>query len=150
MSTQSKSGKDAGSVACWPIGDPVDPRSVRERPRTPIRRSYAGSCALAHLALDVLALVADALALVGLGRALLADDRRSLPDELLRDALDDHAGRLRHFEFDAVRRGDGNRVGVADGQLEVLALQLGAIADALDLQPLFEARRHTLDHVRDQ
>ena len=60
--------------------------------------------ALAHLALDVLALVANALALVRLGRALLADDRGGLADELLGDALDDHPRRLGHFELDALRR----------------------------------------------
>jgi hypothetical protein len=30
MDAQGKLGKDAMSVACWPIGDPVDRRSVRE------------------------------------------------------------------------------------------------------------------------
>src|SRR2546422_601799 len=59
------------------------------------------SCALAHFPGDVLALVADALALVGLGRALLADVGRDLADELLRDALHDDSCRLRHLELDA-------------------------------------------------
>ena len=35
-------------------------------------------------------------------------------------------------------------------QLEVGAAQLGAVADALDLQALLEALRHALDHVRDE
>src|ERR1017187_8965509 len=117
MSTQSKLAKDAGCEVC----------PGHERLRTQVQRSYACSCALADLALDVLALVANPLALVGLGRALLADDRRGLPDELLGDPLHDDARRLRHFELDALRRGNRNRMGVADGELEVLALQLCAI-----------------------
>ena len=41
-------------------------------------------------------------------------------------------------------------VRVADLQLEVVALERGAVADALDLEPLLEALRDALDHVRDQ
>ena len=39
---------------------------------------------------------------------------------------------------------------VADGELEVLALQLRAVADALDLQALLVAVGDALDHVRDE
>src|SRR6185437_3399246 len=105
------------------------------------------SCALPNLSLHVLALVANALALVRLGRALLADDRRRLAHELLGDAPHDHARRLWHLELDAVGGCDRHGVRVADGQLQVLALQLRAVADALDLQTLLVARRDTLDHV---
>src|ERR1700710_669103 len=39
---------------------------------------------------------------------------------------------------------------IADLQLDVFALQRGAIADALDLEALLEALSDALDHVRDQ
>src|SRR4051794_29421352 len=65
-----------------------------------------------------------------------------------RDPLHDDARRLRDLELDAVRRLDRDRVRVAEGELEVAALELGAIADALDLQALLEARGDALDHVR--
>ena len=41
-------------------------------------------------------------------------------------------------------------VGVADRQHEVLALLLGLVADALDLQRLLVAVGHALDHVGEQ
>ena len=41
-------------------------------------------------------------------------------------------------------------MGVADGELEVFALQRRAVADALDLKALLEARGDALDHVGDQ
>ena len=55
-----------------------------------------------------------------------------------------------HLELDSVRRFDRHRVRVAERQLEVLALELGAVADALDLEALLEAGGHALDHVRDE
>src|ERR1051325_9679767 len=93
-------------------------------------RTDYGSCALTNLPGDVLALVADALAFVGLRRPLLADDGGDLADRLLGDALDDDARRLGHLELDPVGGLDRHRVRVAEGELEVLALELGAIADA--------------------
>src|SRR5919204_4029739 len=112
--------------------------------------SPTDSCALPDLPGHVLALVADALALVGLRRALLADVGGDLADLLLGDAPDDHARGLGHLELDAVRRLDGDRVRVAERELEVLALELRAVADALDLQALLEAVGDALDHVRHQ
>src|SRR4051812_15802596 len=108
------------------------------------------SCALPDLPGHVLALVADALALVGLRRALLADVGRDLADDLLGDALDHDARGLRHLEGDALRRLDRHRVRVAQRKLEVASLELRAVADALDLERLGEADRDALDHVRDQ
>src|SRR3954468_5156666 len=81
--------------------------------------SWRRSCPLAHLPGDVLALVADALALVGLGRALLADVGGPLAHELLVDAPYDHARGLGHLELDAVGRLHRHGVGVAERQLEV-------------------------------
>src|SRR3954467_12990392 len=106
--------------------------------------------ALGGLPGDVLALVADALALVGLRRPLLADDGGDLADLLLGVALDDHARRLGHLELDPLRSRDLDGVRVAERELEVGALERGAVADALDLQRLGEAGGDALDHVRDQ
>src|SRR6185312_6761377 len=108
------------------------------------------SCALPDLPADVLALVADALALVRLRRAHLAHLGGDLADRLLVDALDDHLGRGRHLERDPLRRLQHDGMGVADVQLEVDAPQRGAIADTLDLEALREAVRDALDHVGDQ
>src|SRR5689334_15727952 len=74
--------------------------SIHEpRPHWSLRQAY-GSCALPDLPADVLALVADALALVGLGRAHLPDLGGGLPDGLLVDAAHDHLGGRRHLELD--------------------------------------------------
>src|SRR5215212_3007543 len=108
------------------------------------------SCALTNLPGDVFALVADALALVGLRRPLLADDGGDLADLLLGVALDDHARRLRDLELDPLRRLDRHGVRVAQRELEVDALELGAVADALDLERLAEAVGDPRDHVGDQ
>src|SRR5690348_4894520 len=105
---------------------------------------------LADLPADVLALVADALALVRLGRAHLADLGGRLADHLLVGSLDEDLRRRRHLEGDALARLDRDRVGVADVELEVGALERGAVADTLDLQLLLEALRDALDHVRDE
>src|SRR3954471_8173513 len=114
-----------------------------------LRRVY-GSCPLTDLSSDVLALVADALALVRLRRANLADLGRGLADDLLVDAAHDDLGRHGHLELDALARLDLDRVRVADLQLEVGARHRGAVADTLDLEALLEAVGDALDHVRDQ
>src|SRR3954468_4282554 len=114
-----------------------------------LRRVY-GSCPLTDLSPDVLALVADALALVRLRRANLADLGRGLADDLLVDAAHDDLGRHGHLELDALARLDLDGVRVADLQLEVGARHRRAVADTLDLEALLEALRDALDHVRDQ
>src|SRR5215208_1148879 len=108
------------------------------------------SCPLTDLPGHVLALIADALALVGLRRTLLADDRGHLADGLLGDAAHDHAGGLRDLEVDSLGSVQLDRVRIAERQDELAALQLSAVADALDLQALLEAVGDALDHVRDQ
>src|SRR5205807_9155822 len=105
---------------------------------------------LADLPADVLALVADALALVRLGRAHLADLGGRLPDHLLVRALDEDLRRRRHLEGDALARLDRDGVRIADAQLEIRALERGAVAHALDLELLLEALRDALHHVRDE
>src|SRR5262249_41186366 len=105
---------------------------------------------LPHLTANVLALVADALALVGLGRAHLADLSRDLADLLLVDALNGDLRRRGNLEGDALRRVDDDRVRVADVELERRPAQRRAVAHALDLELLLEALGHALDHVRDE
>src|SRR5919199_786376 len=105
--------------------------------------------ALARSASSSPARVACSIGL-GLRRALLADVRGGLADELLGDPLHDDARRLRDLELDAVRRLDRDRVRVAERELKVAALELRAVADALDLEALLEAGGHALDHVRDE
>src|SRR6266508_4018724 len=103
--------------------------------------------ALPRLAADVLVDVADALALVRLGLADLADVGRHLADELLVGAPDDDAGRDGHLEGDPLERLDV-AFGYADHhvvdqrpgepvQRAVLALVVGTrdrelVADARD------------------
>src|SRR5207247_8233718 len=103
------------------------------------RERSACSCALAHLPPDVLALVADALALVRLRRTHRAHLGRGLPDLLLVDALDDDLRRDRHLEADPCARLDHDRVRIADRELEIVASERGAVANALELQALLDA-----------
>src|SRR5687767_11731313 len=107
-----------------------------------IVRPRSGAGRLAGLASDALAFVLDALALVRLGRALLADVRRHLADENLVDAGDEHLGRALGREGDALGRGELDGVRVAELQDELLAVHVGAVAGAGDLERLPEARAH--------
>src|SRR3954447_5053330 len=103
---------------------------------------------LSDLAADVLAGVAHALALVGLGLAELADVRGDLTDELLVDALDAEAGRAVHGEGDAFGSLEGDRVAVAELELQLgRALGQDAVPDADDLELLLVALGHADDHV---
>src|SRR5689334_4755456 len=76
---------------------------------------------LSDLADDVLAGVANALALVRLGRAPLADLGGDLADLLLARAADDDLRRLRHLERDPLGR--LHRDGMAEAELH---LEIGA------------------------
>src|SRR5262245_47182748 len=105
---------------------------------------------LAGLAADVLARVADALALVRLGLARGADLRGDLADELLVDADDRQAGGVLDLERDALGRVDLDGMAVAQAQLKLLAILRGAIADAGDLEALAVAIGHADDHVVDE
>src|SRR5262245_6774330 len=106
---------------------------------------------LAGLAEDALVGVADALALVGLGLADLADVGRHLAHELLVEPLDRDAGGRGNLERDALGRVDRDWVREAELQLELRrALGDGAVADADDLELPGEAGRHAGDHVRDE
>src|SRR6476620_4685772 len=105
---------------------------------------------LAGLAADVLAGVARALALVGLRLAGGTDLGGDLADQLLVDADDREAGRVLDFEGDALGRVDLDLVAVAQVELELLAAQCRAVADAGDLEALPIAVGHADDHVIDQ
>src|SRR6266511_3226338 len=107
--------------------------------------------ALPRLAADVLVDVADALALVRLGLADLADVGRHLTDELLVGAPDDDAGRDGHLEGDPLGRLDRHRVRVADLELELRRpLGLHPVPDADDLELLDVALGYADHHVVDQ
>src|SRR3977135_4524327 len=111
--------------------------AAARRPGSPEWRPRAASppsCSLTDLPGDVLALVADPLALVRLRLALLADVGGHLTDLLLRGAANDDPGRQRDLELNPLRGLDRHRMGVAERQLQVPATQLRAVADALDLQ----------------
>src|SRR6476620_3813740 len=106
---------------------------------------------LSDLAADLLARVADALALVGLGLAQLADLGGRLTDELLVDASDAEPGRTLDGEGDAVGRVERDRVAVAELELQLgRALGQHPVTHADDLEPLLVAVGHADDHVVDQ
>src|SRR5690348_16209876 len=88
------------------------------------------------LSAHVLAFVADAFALVRLGRADLADLSGRLADHLLVRALDEDLRRRCHLEADPGARLDRDGMRVPDVELEVGALERSAVADALDLELL--------------
>src|SRR5262245_52727563 len=86
------------------------------------------SLLLAFLAEDVFAGVLDALALVGLGRPVIANLGSYLADLLLVDAGHHDLGGLRRRDRDAVRDRVVDLVAVAELELQVLALHGGTIA----------------------
>src|SRR5690349_15329416 len=104
---------------------------------------------LAFLAHDALAGILHALALVGLGTAILADFRGHLADLLLVDARHGDFRRLRHGDRDARRGLIDDVVAEAQRELQVLALQRCTIADAADLELLLEAFLHAVQDVDD-
>src|ERR1700722_14199683 len=105
---------------------------------------------LALLAEDELARILDALALVGLGRPVVADIRRHLADLLLVDAGHHDLDRLRGHDGDAIGNRMDDVVAVAERDLQVLALHARPIADAGDLQPPLEALADAGDQIGDQ
>src|SRR5882724_7118862 len=110
------------------------------------------SLLLAFLAVDVLAAVADAFALVGLGWTRGADLGGDLPHPLLVDAgdLDDFLLGARDLHVDARRDLVDHIVAEAHLQLQgVLALQRGAESHAVDLQRVRIALGHPFDQIED-
>src|SRR5690606_32742789 len=104
---------------------------------------------LAFLADDLLASIANALALVRLRFAILADLGGNLANHLLVDARNGDFGRLADGERNALRRLVDDVMAETESQLQVLALHGGTVADAGDLELLFEAFLHTLEDIDD-
>src|SRR5450631_1950468 len=102
---------------------------------------------LSDLAADLLACIANALALVRIGLAQLANVRGDLADELFVDALDREAGGVLNDEGDALRRLDGDRVAVAKCELEVAPLDGHPVTGAVNLQLLLIALSDAEHHV---
>src|SRR5256714_2298013 len=106
---------------------------------------------LALLAADDFLGVLDALALVRLGWPHLADLRGGEPHQVLVGALHRDPVRLRVvLGADAFGQREADRVREADDELDLLALQLGLVAHARDVQRALEPLRDALDHVGDQ
>src|SRR5436190_2069687 len=127
-------------------------RSVRRSNWFILPSMGPASLLLAFLALDVLALVADAFALIGLGRARGADHGGHLADLLLVDARhrDDLLLGAAHFDLDAWWNGVEHVVAEAHLQLQaVLALEGRAEADAVDLQGVRITLGDAVDQVDD-
>src|SRR5688500_3454951 len=129
-------------------------RTRKWRRPLPIRRDsemFIGLLTrLPDLAADVLAGVADTLALVRLRLADLADVRGDLADLLLVDAAHDEAGRGLDLERDALGRLHRHRVAEPERELQAAALGDDAVADAHDLQRLLVALGDAGDHVGDE
>src|SRR5215207_4321491 len=102
---------------------------------------------LAFLAEDELVRILHALALVGLRAAEVADLGGGLADLLLVDAGDDDLRRLRGRDRDAGRDRIIDVVAVAERQLQGLAGDLGAVADAIDLELLLETLGDAVDEA---
>ena len=96
---------------------------------------------LTGFAADLLAGVLHALAEVGFGRSLGADDGSDLADGLLVDALDDNRGVIGDLEADPVFLFKVDGVGVAEVERQLLAGLLCLIADADDLDSLHHHKR---------
>src|SRR3990170_6848003 len=105
---------------------------------------------LAFLAEDELARVPHALALVRLRLAERADLGGDLPDLLLVGAGDHNLGRLGRGDRDAFRDRIDDVVAVAERNLQVPALDRGAIADAGDLELALKSLGHAGDQVGDE
>src|ERR1700761_2791984 len=144
---------------CWPErwidrrGRP--PALARSAVRTRWRRlakreSFALLLLLPFLAEDILAGILDALALIGLRLAPATDLGGNLADLLLVDARDVHGHGIGRHDGDAFRDREIHVVAVAELQLQVLALNRGAVADAGDLERLGEALGHAGDEVLHQ
>src|SRR5215470_241267 len=105
---------------------------------------------LAFLAQDELASIADALALVRLGRPELPDLGRDLTDLLLVDSGDHDLGRLGTYHLDTLGNGKGHVMAVAELELEARPLHRRAVTHAGDFELLGEALGDAGHQVRDQ
>src|ERR671924_608486 len=136
---KSRSGKDAGSVRSRRLRTRLRTRPERalQRPgKCETRGRGPTSSALPDLPPDVLALVADALALVGLGRPDAPHLGCDLSHLLLVDALDEDLRRRRDLERDPGRRIEDDGMREADAELQRRPAERGTVADTLDLELL--------------
>lgn len=86
--------------------------------------------------------VADTLALVGFGSAVRTNDGSGLTDLLLVSALDQNFSLARRFALDTSGHLMDDRVGEAEGEIELVALSLGTIAHADELKLLLGSQRN--------
>src|SRR5215217_7598413 len=105
---------------------------------------------LADLAPDLLVAVADALALIRLGRPDPPDFRRHLADPLFVYAAHDDRRRVGHLELYALARGYRDQMGVPYLQVDFLPLQRASVPDALYYERLGKTVRNARDGVLDQ
>src|SRR5437899_5331564 len=105
---------------------------------------------LTRLAADLLADVADAFALVGLGRPDIAQLRGHLAHQFLVHALDLQEDVVGHRDLDPLRSVVGHGMREANHQLHPDRLRLRLVPDALDLQRLRESVGDAFHHVRDE
>src|SRR5579862_2495745 len=150
---------------CWPrCGKP--PAAAVRRCREPCagcaRESGAGSHSFAlrgsfctrpgltDLLAQLLAGIADALILVGIRLAQRANVRRHLAHHLLVVAAQHQVGLLIDLEVHAIRQQDFDGMRVAQREGGHLSLDVGAVADAHDVQFLGEPGGNTLHGVAGQ
>src|SRR5687768_6069000 len=105
---------------------------------------------LADLLLQLLPGVAHALLLVRIGLAHPADVGGDLPDHLAIGAGDRDVRLLLDRDVDPVGDVEHDRMRVAEREVDLLALQLGAVADADDVELLLEALGDAVDGVGHQ
>src|SRR5262249_22157199 len=105
---------------------------------------------LPFLAEDGFAGIFHTLALVRFGLAERSDLGRDLSHPLVVDAADHDLGRLRDHDRDAVRDRKGDVMGIAELQLQGLALQCRTIADPGDFELALVALGHTLNELGHQ
>src|SRR5580700_9872851 len=105
---------------------------------------------LAFLAEDAFAGIFDALALVRLRRTIVANLGGDLADLLPVAAGDHDLDRPRRRNRDAFGDRIDDVVAIAERDLQVLALHRGAVADAVDLEPLLKTLGDAGDQIGDQ
>src|SRR5262245_35299851 len=139
-------------------GRPLAPLANERRTRRARRSNWLSllsmnaSLFLAFLHMDVLAPVANAFTLIGLGWPRGADDGRHLSHLLLVDAgdLDDLLLGTCHLHVDASRDLVDHVVAKSDLQLQgILALERGTETHAMDLERVRVALGHALDEIGD-
>src|SRR5229473_373054 len=114
-------------------------------------RGGAGLCSgLASLLLQTLAGDAHALLLVRIGRTQRAHVSSNLADLAFVRSAHNDVRLLFHGDLNAFRNRKINRVRLAEREGNRLALQLGAIADAHDVELFLETRGHAQHGVGDQ